>query len=43
MRNVFFVVVLAVMALSLGCAKKVQRYGMVIGVKKDMLDKWNAP
>jgi len=40
MRNVFFIVVLTVMALSLGCAKKVQRYGMVIGVKKDMLDKY---
>ena len=40
MRTVMSILLLGVVLLSNGCAQNVQRFGSVIGVKEDMLEKY---
>lgn len=40
MRKIVTVLILCSVVAAPGCAKKVQRYGSVIGVKEDMLDRY---
>lgn len=40
MKKVLILITLSGLSLMLGCSQKVQRYGSVIGVKKDMLKRY---
>ena len=40
MRNTGLIFILLLLSIFLGCGQKVQRYGSVIGVKEEMLEKY---
>ena len=40
MKRLLIIIVLCVLILTVGCAQKVQRFGSVIGVKEEMLEKY---